>query len=88
MAAGKPNPIVPKPPEVNQVRGFIPFKILRRKHLMLSNIRRDDRLMLGQLIELFDNVLRFGDFVILIIGQRMSLPPFARFASSKAPAGP
>ena len=43
MAAGKPNPIVPSPPEVSHWRGRENGIRLRRPHLVLPDVGRHDR---------------------------------------------
>ena len=44
IAAGKPKPIVPRPPEETQVRGVRERVVLARPHLVLADLGADDRL--------------------------------------------
>ena len=46
---------------------LVSFEILRREHLVLADIGGDDRFMLGQLVELFDDVLRLDDLIVLLV---------------------
>ena len=43
-AAGRPKPIVPRPPEVSQRRGALEAQAVGRPHLVLADVGRDDRL--------------------------------------------
>ena len=60
MAAGRPKPIVPRPPEVIICRGMAPAVELGGPHLVLADAGRDDRLALGLAVDLLDHVLRLG----------------------------
>ena len=46
IAAGRPKPIVPSPPELIQRRGSVELVELRRPHLVLADVRGDERLAL------------------------------------------
>ena len=44
----KSKPIVPRPPS-EPCSGFVTLEVLRRKHLVLADIRCDNRFVLGQI---------------------------------------
>ena len=54
--------------------GFVIVIILSRPHLVLSHLGGDNRITFGQLVQFFNNILRF-DNVGLFIGQRLSVFP-------------
>ena len=58
IAAGRPKPIVPRPPELIQRRGLVEVEVLRRPHLVLADVGGEDRVAAGRLVERLDHVLR------------------------------
>ena len=58
IAAGRPKPIVPRPPELIQRRGSVEVEVLRRPHLVLADVGGDDRVAAGRLVERLDHALR------------------------------
>ncbi len=63
------------------------FKILRREHLMLPHVGGNNCLVLRQLIEFFDHVLRFNRFIVLLVSERMSLLPFRDLSDPRRAQG-
>jgi hypothetical protein len=59
IAAGRPNPIVPSPPEVMNERGPVAAQVLRGPHLVLTDAGGPDRLAIGEhLAQPLDHELR------------------------------
>ncbi len=58
MAAGSPNPIVPRPPEVMKERGRRVLEMERGPHLVLSDVGDDDGVLAREPAELVDHELR------------------------------
>src|ERR1700748_398227 len=66
IAAGRPKPMVPRPPALIQRRG---------PHLMLADVRTDERVAVGQLPELLDHILRLDDLALAVVLEAIFRAP-------------
>ena len=80
MAAGRPKPIVPRPPEVTNWRGRQALVELGGPHLMLADIGDDNRLMIGNGPDPFDDILAVQNAVMGVM-QGEILPSTAPIAT-------
>ena len=68
---------------VNPAARLVKFVKLRRPHLMLADVRSDDGISAGKLVQLFDHRLRLDDRAVAVVFQTVAgtpgfdlLPPF------------